>query len=66
MISRIRPSSVVPGAAVNPNRALDSTTMPVKVAAFFFAFLGGAADERAAQRSLRTGDVFLAPQAPEN
>lgn len=38
MISRMRPSSVVPGAAVNPNRALVSTTMPVEVAAFFFAF----------------------------
>jgi hypothetical protein len=34
----MRPSSVVPGAAVNPNRALVSTTMPVEVAAFFFAF----------------------------
>lgn len=35
---RMRPSSVLPGAAVNPNRALVSTTIPVEAAAFFFAF----------------------------
>lgn len=31
---RMRPSSVVPGAAVNPNRAQVSTTGPVRLAAW--------------------------------
>jgi hypothetical protein len=34
---RIRPSSVDPGAAVNPKRAQVSITMPPDAAAFFFA-----------------------------
>lgn len=43
---RIRPSSVEPDAAVNPNRARVSITMPVAVAACFFA--------RCCTRSART------------
>lgn len=59
-MSRIRASSVVPAAAVNPKRARGETTRPSVVAAFFRAFALAFTDPATADTELALAEQLLA------